>query len=277
LTSSLAIGSPLSRIDLLISKTTSINAKHGPFDACVVVGDMFKEGSDGSELDDAVCEFRMHLPRIMSCHPRRLIAVPLPTYFTIGQNPLPSAVKDKILATGGEVASNLVFLGKAAQLSTAQGLKLAAIGGAYDESHSASDADALSHHLSSSAVNTLLSNPLLNPLATDSFANAKAPLPPAFHGLDLLLLPSAPPGVSQLSTSFAASGVNATGGQEVLADAIKGGRPRYVFWSDPQGFWEREPFGWASGASEDRWTRCVKLGALGSEQKARVSITSGSS
>lgn len=52
----LAIGSPLSRFDLLSSKVTSINSKHGPFDACVVIGDLFKEGSDGSELDGVTCK-----------------------------------------------------------------------------------------------------------------------------------------------------------------------------------------------------------------------------
>jgi hypothetical protein len=99
-------------------------------------------------------------------------------------------------------------------------------------------------------------------------ANAKAPLPHAFHGLDLLVLPTAPPLASQLSTT---SSGTYPASPDVLADAIKGGRPRYVLWSDPQGFWEREPFGWSDGGAEDRWTRCVKLGALGSEQKSRVS------
>lgn len=48
---SLAIGSPLSELDLLTQKVTAINAKHGPFDACVIIGDLFKADSDGSELD----------------------------------------------------------------------------------------------------------------------------------------------------------------------------------------------------------------------------------
>jgi hypothetical protein len=37
---------------------TAINAKHGPFAACVVSGDVFKAGSDGSELDGVSCESR---------------------------------------------------------------------------------------------------------------------------------------------------------------------------------------------------------------------------
>jgi hypothetical protein len=50
-----------------------------------------------------------------------------------------------------------------------------------------------------------------------------------------------------------------------------------MFWSDGPGFWEREPFGWTGqDDKEERWTRAVKLGALGGEEieggkKARAS------
>jgi len=59
---------------------------------------------------------------------------------------------------------------------------------------------------------------------------------------------------------------------------VEKARPRYVFWGEGEGFWEREPFGWAGeGGKEERWTRSVKLGALGGEdmpgvKKARVSV-----
>lgn len=55
---SLAIGSPLSALSTFQAKVASINAKHGPFDACVVVGDLFKEGSDGSELEGIARKLR---------------------------------------------------------------------------------------------------------------------------------------------------------------------------------------------------------------------------
>lgn len=49
-----------------------------------------------------------------------------------------------------------------------------------------------------------------------------------------------------------------------------------MFWSEGDGFWEREPIGWIDGGSEKRWTRGVKLGALGAlgdqdGKKTRVS------
>lgn len=51
-------------------------------------------------------------------------------------------------------------------------------------------------------------------------------------------------------------------------------RPRYMFWSEGDGFWEREPIGWMEADGEKRWTRSVKLGALGEQgegKKTRVS------
>lgn len=53
---SLAIGSPLSELATFAQKVAAINSKHGPFAACVVSGDVFKAGSDGSELEGVSCE-----------------------------------------------------------------------------------------------------------------------------------------------------------------------------------------------------------------------------
>lgn len=47
-----------------------------------------------------------------------------------------------------------------------------------------------------------------------------------------------------------------------------------MFWSEGDGFWEREPIGWMEADGEKRWTRGVKLGALGEQgegKKTRVS------
>lgn len=42
-----------------------------------------------------------------------------------------------------------------------------------------------------------------------------------------------------------------------------------MFWSQGDGFWEREPVGWIDGGSEKRWTRSVKLGALGDQAEGK--------
>lgn len=101
-TFSLAIGSPLSQLTTLQQKVEAINAKHGPFDACIIVGDLFKPDSDGSELSGISRELE----------PCRygLISVPVSTYFAVGKNALPQSVQES-LASGPEVAPNLVFIG----------------------------------------------------------------------------------------------------------------------------------------------------------------------
>jgi hypothetical protein len=48
-----------------------------------------------------------------------------------------------------------------------------------------------------------------------------------------------------------------------------------MFWAEGEGYWEREPISWQEEGKEVRWTRAVKLGALGAEgegKKARVSL-----
>lgn len=153
---SLAIGSPLSDFKTTVSKISAINAKHGPFDACVLAGEVFKEGSDGSEVDGISCELIALLQVVRRAHEE----VPVPTYFTLGKNELPASVQAKVGESGGEVVNNLVFLGepessyrmsrvtytpgKSAVLTTAQGLKIGCIGGAYDEGLYSTGADTVS-------------------------------------------------------------------------------------------------------------------------------------
>lgn len=101
-------------------------------------------------------------------------------------------------------------------------------------------------------------------------------LPSAFHGVDLFITTSPPPSLSLLSPSFPTSGISLGTAAPPLAEIIKLARPRYLFWADGEGFWEREPFGWAGVKGEERWTRAVKLGALaavgkGAGKPARVS------
>lgn len=133
------------------------------------------------------------------------------------------------------------------------------------------------------SIQSILSHSLLSPAATsatgESLASARSsatPLPTPFQGLDLLLLHVPPPSLSILSPGFAKSGITSSEGAEPLVEVVKKSRPRYMFWSEGDGYWEREPFAWESSAGkEERWTRGVKLGALGGEagpdgKKARV-------
>ncbi|OCF75228.1 nuclear protein [Kwoniella mangroviensis CBS 8886] len=248
----LSIGSPLSELTTLVSKITAINTKHGPFDACVIVGDLFKEGSDGKEIGG--------------------LEFPVPTYFTVGQYPLPQLVKEQIIKTGGEVANNLVYLGKSSVLTTAQGLKIACVGGSFTEEGYDTIGDQFSPVISKDSISAILSHPILtgataNP--SESLASAKqeaSALPSAFQGVDLLLLSSPSPHLSTLSPSYASSGVSLAQSAPPLEEVVRRAKPRYLLWGDGEGFWEREPWGWTGPTGkEERWTRAVKLGALGGE------------
>ncbi|WVR05612.1 hypothetical protein IAU60_002634 [Kwoniella sp. DSM 27419] len=251
----LAIGSPLSELATLTAKITAINSKHGPFDACVIVGDLFQEGSDGHEVGGLI--------------------FPVPTYFTVGKHALPETVRDRILETGGEVVNNLVYLGKSAVLTTAQGLKIACVGGSYTEEGYNTTGDQFSPVISKDSISTILSHPILSGVKaeeSESFASAKSvasALPSAFQGVDLLLFSSPPPHLSALSPSYATSGVSLETAAPPLEEVVRRAKPRYLLWGEGEGFWEREPWGWAGpNGKEERWTRAVKLGALGGEAPA---------
>ncbi|TXT04943.1 hypothetical protein VHUM_04026 [Vanrija humicola] len=246
---SLAIGAPLSALSTLVQKVTAINAKHGPFDACLVAGDLFKEDSDGSELDG--------------------ISLPVPTYFTVGKHAFPKSVEDKLASTP-ELAPNLVFIGKTGVFTTAQGLKVAVVGGAFDEAAFEADdnTDPNSPFITKTTISTLLSNPIVSPEEQASSLEAAkeqaSALPSAFHGVDVLLTTSPPPALSLLSPSFPGLGFPLAAPAPPLLEVVKRTRPRYLFWADGPGFWEREPWGWTGpGGKEERWTRAIKLGALG--------------
>lgn len=132
--------------------------------------------------------------------------------------------------------------------------------------------------MTQTTVDVLKSHPGLqsSPNSTESSLEAARQaaqaLPHAFEGVDVLLIPGPPPKIAQLSQSYPSAGVDVSGAAEPLADIIRRARPRYMFWADSQGFWEREPFGWNHEGKDERWTRAVKLGALGDqgEKKGRV-------
>jgi hypothetical protein len=132
------------------------------------------------------------------------------------------------------------------------------------------------------SLTQLLTNPALSPTPISQtpadLASARSTsqaLPPAFQGLDLLLLHQPPPSLSLMSPSFTSFGLPLAEPCGPIEEVLKKGRPRYVFWSAGEGFWEREPFGWSGSAGkEERWTRSVKLSSLGEQsdgKKARVS------
>ena len=117
---------------------------------------------------------------------------------------------------------------------------------------------------------------MFNTTTESELAAARQPaLPTPFQGLDLLLLNSPPPNLQLLSKSFTATPITLAEPATPLKEVVERSRPRYMFWAEGEGYWEREPISWQEEGKEVRWTRAVKLGALGAEgegKKARVSF-----
>jgi len=135
--------------------------------------------------------------------------------------------------------------------------------------------DGLTPVIHPSSITSITEHSMFNPTTESELAAARQPaLPTPFQGLDLLLLNSPPPNLQLLSKSFTATPIQLAEPATPLKEVVERSRPRYMFWAEGEGYWEREPISWQEDGKEVRWTRAVKLGALGAEgegKKARVS------
>ncbi|KAJ9113798.1 hypothetical protein QFC20_001825 [Naganishia adeliensis] len=244
----LAFGAPLSSFKKLSDKIANFQKQKGPFHCCVLLGNAFKEGSDGSELSSDL-EFA------------------IPTYFMVGSRPLPPSIQAR-LQVSPELVKNLVFLGKAGTLST-EGITIGFVGGVVTDDVDAGLLQSSDVAVSQKDIDTMLQSNILvksslqqdtgNTLADIRNAN-KTPLHQ--RGIDLLLLATPPPDIATFSKNAPAAA-----------------RPRYLLWGaqdneveDGQSaYWGREPFGWDSTGKhkEDRFTRAVKLDTFGGPKGAK--------
>ena len=92
----LVLGSANGRLREAFAKLSSLNAKAGPFNVVLCLGDLFGD-QDGDE----------YFQQLISGE----VEIPVSTYFTIGRNELPESIK-MLVAHGGQVCENLFFLGK---------------------------------------------------------------------------------------------------------------------------------------------------------------------
>ena len=194
----------------VFTKLAKLHAKQN-FSIAIVVGDLFGDGTAEHELDE------------ISALMQGDIAVPLSTYFSIGNRPLPPAVVEKIEANNDEVIPNLYFLGKHGSLKTSEGVNLVAMGGCYgvspkgkEEKTSRFDLEYTEHDVRRSlrgehATDILISNQWPKGIRTGS----RVPLPED----------KSPPEEVQC-----------------LADLCSTLRPRYHISSSDYFFFEREPF-----------------------------------
>ncbi|KAI8989743.1 nuclear protein [Trametes punicea] len=271
----LVVGSAVGSIRDLFAKIQSIDEKHGKFDFALCVGDFFgppkDDGEEYGEDHDIIQLLEGHLEgyTFSGYH----VSAPLECYIMQGEHPLPVPVIEKFAKTGGALSPNVFLLHKSGVLNTAQGLRIACLGGVYDSNmYTAAEAahGFTSPYFTSQTVEKLLANTMTSSKPQErnytSLAAIKSSTTPS-QLVDILISNAWPVGITQFSSAPLPAPELASIGVEPVAEIVRKTKPRYHFASGgghPPKFWEREPFVWED--DNGRISRFVSLGAFGGEQ-----------
>lgn len=195
----------------VFTKLAKLHVKQS-FSFAIVLGDLFGDCSTEKQLDE------------ISALLQGNISVPLPTYFTLGNRPLPTRVVEKIEADD-EVCPNLYFLGKRGTLKTAEGVRIVALGGRLEgaETHSKPESNASGR---------------FQPTYTESDARALF----GTHSADILVTNQWPKGIRTGSKVLIPDGSALPVEAQCVADVCSTLKPRYHASPSDGFFYEREPF-----------------------------------
>ncbi|KAG5637761.1 hypothetical protein H0H81_003328 [Sphagnurus paluster] len=260
-TASLAVGSAAGSISDLFVKIKAIDTKHGKFDLVLCSGDFF--GPIGDTLKDEDDTAKLLAGQLEA---------PIDCYIMQGEHPLPEKVVERFAKNGGEICKKVFLLSKSGIITTANGLRIACLGGTYSpEIFSSQDAAPgfLSPYFSSKTMERLLSNTLAKSTTDQNYQSLAAIQSTASSSqlIDILLTNVWPAAITQFSAAPLPVSELASSGVSVLDEAIRRIKPRYHFaaaGSTPPQFWEREPYVWDD--EEGRVSRFIGLGAFGGGQ-----------
>lgn len=197
----------------------------------IILGDLFARKSSESGCDDVDALLKGE------------ITVPLPTYFMVGQEPLPTEVVEKLHASSHELCHNLFFLGRRSTFKTSEGIKIVTLGGSFVQEE---------------------------PKAPDYlpyFTEKDARVLHGANSADILLSNEWPLGVSSGSRS-AKDDIKKEplpASQQCISNLCSTIKPRYHFSPSPTFFFEREPFWHAPSETESTTrivTRFISLGSF---------------
>uniref|UniRef100_A0A8H7Y5J6 CCHC-type domain-containing protein n=1 Tax=Psilocybe cubensis TaxID=181762 RepID=A0A8H7Y5J6_PSICU len=273
----LTVGSAAGSIRDLFSKIKAIDAKYGKFDLVLCTGDFFgplKDAGDETKEEDDI-----------SLLLSGSLEAPLECYVMQGDQPLPAKVVEKFAKTGGELCKNVFLMsmfssfpffvsiehvrtGKSGIITTANGLRIACLGGTYDPAIFGSAEAApgfMSPFFSYHTIDRLLSNTLVkssnsSQKSYSSLASIQASASSS-QLVDILLTNVWPISISNLSSVPLPDPQLRSIGAPPLNEVIRKIKPRYHFAAGPSRFWEREPYAWED--EEGRVSRFVSLGAFG--------------
>ncbi|KAL9113608.1 MAG: hypothetical protein Q9227_002346 [Pyrenula ochraceoflavens] len=238
---SIVFGSVNGALKDAFNRLTKIQAKSS-LSFAIFLGDFF-----GEETSDAHNEELMALIK-------GDIAIPLPSYFTVGSRSLPSQVIEKLERDDDQLCPNLSFLGRRTTYTTSEGVRIVNLGGKY-------------------------ADPGLH------MANGQARFIPSFTEIDARALHGANSCDILITSEWPQSVINGsrTAGAELEAHSIPPSqaclsvlssklRPRYHVTTSPSIFFEREPFFHAPTESNPDTrpiTRFLSLGSYKNSAGAR--------
>lgn len=192
----------------VFKKLDQLHAKNS-FSFAIIAGELFREPSSSEADDEQISQLV-----------RGSIKVPLTTYFTVHRSPLPSRVVEKLNSSDGEVCENLCYLGNRTVLSTADGVKIVALGGRLDAGTTAGlTKDRYSPFFTASDLKSLYG------------ANTA----------DILLTSTWPSAIQKGSTVAVPDGTKEPASSDLVSELCAKLKPRYHF-SSSEFFFEREPF-----------------------------------
>lgn len=188
----------------VFTKLARLQAKQN-FSFAIITGDLFGDCTTEKELEEITALLQEN------------IVVPLPTYFTLGNKPLPTRVVEEIEAKD-EVCSNLYFLGKRGTLKTAEGIRIVALGGNLETNGKAGNK--------------------FQPGYTESDARTLF----GANNADILITHQWPKGIQAGSQVPLPEGATTPAEVQCVADVCSTLKPRYHLSASNDFFYEREPF-----------------------------------
>jgi hypothetical protein len=229
----IVIGDVNGRLSEVFGKVAALHAKNN-FGFAIVAGNLFKDIAGSNDADQA------EIQKLLDGQ----TDVPLTTYFALGHTALPTSVVERLIATGGELCSNLSILGRKVSFKTSQGIKIVAIGGK-----------------STPAGDELMDD------YTASYRDRDVESAADFKNADILVTSDWPKDITH-GSAIAKDKVNAPpSAVESIGNLCSSLKPRYHF-STSESFFEREPFQ-HEGPAPRHITRFLSLAPFGNADKQK--------
>ncbi|KAL6869696.1 hypothetical protein ACO1O0_001025 [Amphichorda felina] len=231
----IVLGSLNGDLEPALKKLRTLHSKNN-FSLAILTGDVFAPTTDDATISSLI---------------DGSLQVPLPTYFTVGNHPLPPQIAAKVEAEE-DICPNLHFLGKRSITKTSDGIRIVALGGQLDSNLVAGQSK--EQHLPFHTVN-------------DAKALRGA------NTADILLTSIWPANVwagSKVAPDPAQQASIQT--SEAIAELSAALKPRYHLSASPGAFfYEREPFVHPTQKESDPLsvTRFIAMAPYGNDAKAK--------